>query len=319
MILREYERFIVECELVVSMTPKEAPFIGFEDSNHYLVKYINSGNAVYKMFNGRVSVRAVKAIDNDDSISILFIYNDKDASDPSFSNDTTGSVRTEKKLKDEGIAVSAHLTVMKKSASKKFKNSCLALLEEVPGLNRRNIASALTHFFKEATDYECDSPNSKGKIHPRQIISLDSCATHNLKELMKTGKLRGFTAVQSSVNERLDEDSEIPVLIKERTMRLGVGSLMGDKAVGVIEQVRKKVLGEEYSKLRVSYTDKNGRNKSIDIDAREEDALSKGYSKVVKVELTDLISQCEDTIHDDLNNKMLTHLASMGSSEDDFR
>ena len=318
MILREYERFVVECEFVVAMTPKEAPYVSLKESCGYLVEYINSGHALYKMLNDRVSVRAKKAVDNGDSITILFIYNDKDAADPSFSNESTGSVRTEKKLKGEGIAVSAHLTVMKYPVSKKLKNSYPALLEEVPGLNRRSIGAALTNFFKEATDYEWKSPTSKAILHPRQLITLDAYSSHNLDELMKTGKLRGFTAVQSSVNERLDEDGETPIIVKERTMKIAVGSLMGNKAVAAIEQVKKKVFGQEYSKLRVSYTDNNGRNKSLELDTREEDSLSKGYSKVVKIDLTVPIGQCEKAIHKTLNEKMLDYLDSMGCYKDDI-
>ncbi len=73
-------------------------------------------------------------IDNAGNRAILLLENsNKDAADPSFSHQHTGSIRTEAKKLDEGVAVSAHLfaDLVPTSSS---PGSYHVLLEAVPGL-----------------------------------------------------------------------------------------------------------------------------------------------------------------------------------------
>lgn len=309
MLLLENERYVIECNLMLTSIPVNAPHIPFSECIPSLILYIKDKKAFYSMRNERASIHIQDYKLTDDFLSLLLVYSDKDASDPSFSKFETGDTRTVKKEDGEGLAVSAHLVIGLIPPNDKKPYLYNVLLEEVPGINKGNVNSAMTKFLSECTDFEFISDKKKN-LQCRPKFSLEVKAGHALTEMLSSGWVTGFSAVKHiDKNNKLDEDGEL--VIEEEKIVIKAKKTKGKRAIEMIAKVNKLVGKKDYSSLYVKFVDDNKRQKTLNFNTRDENIGTKIFSKVEKIILADNMIQCEKCIHEELNGKMKTYITKM--------
>lgn len=312
MLLQDNERYIIECSLKLSPFPDNAPSMTLEQCAPYLTELIDEGKAVYVYQKEMCSLRIKDYDYSDGYLTLLLQLADKKASDPAFSHFETGETRTEKKRENEGIASTAHLVIAVKPGNEDFPNMYDAVLEEVSGITKTIVGQALTKFFDEATDFDFKSPDTGRKIRCRPKVELEAHPSHALGEMLKKGWVTGFSVVKTKADARMDEDSGLKV--EEEQLKIKVEKRSrSEKAMQQIKQLLDFAVDNKYSKVVVRYLDANKRHKSLPISAREKNVADMFFSKSDKITLASNIKQCEDKIHEELDEKLCQKLAEMAN------
>ncbi|WP_337039002.1 hypothetical protein [Pantoea anthophila] len=315
MLLGDYERYVVECELEFARTPKDAPSMPASDALEAVQKMFSSGRASYSISNGKATVKIVDMARNQDDgyTTILFQYANSEASDPHFANKKTGVSRKATRDADEAPAVTSHICIKHSPRDKSlFPDLYKAIVEEVPGLTKSLIASTLTWMISESTNYSFERVEGKKprEIKCRPLISLSPYASKTLKESLQTGVLTGMSAVRYKNNEKLDDDGEINII--QETMVLSFKNTTGQKAIDLVKKASDIVRGMEYSDLKITRKDKNKRLVSEEIDISYEksieDIADTIFAEKEKVILSQIIETCQKKIHQQLAGKMAAAL-----------
>jgi hypothetical protein len=307
MILEDYERYVIEYEFELARIPKDAPSMPLRSCLPYLTKLVDDGKACHKFSNDKAAARVIayKVSDDDKYVTILLQLADEKASDPAFAQIETGKSRTVHKADGEGLAVTAHLMIKLDPINDTFPDTYSALLEEVPGITRTIVGAMLSAMFHEAVDFdfirETEGKKSRCKCRPRAF--LHPLAGQSLSECFKTGWLVGFSAVQHSKENLLDEEGE--VTITESRLTLSTKKSRAEKAIELVTRTLNLVTKRGYTGLRILYEDENKRRKGIPVDNKRKDIMAQALVKTELVRLADKIEQCQQDIHDDLNGKML--------------
>ncbi|RYV03778.1 hypothetical protein SOPP22_02845 [Shewanella sp. OPT22] len=314
MLLQEYQRFALECTLVVGKMPEDAPNFNLEKFLPKLVKFVNDNKAVHKTKDDTVSLRLSKVETEEKYISLLFQYADKNAADPSFSHTETGKTRTVYKEAGEGISVSAHLIINRKPTGELFNTYHDAVLEEVPGISRSVIEAGLTHILSECAVEEFEREDAKKPIKCRPKISLRHNGSAKLNDLLKNGTINGFVAVKTRVDNSLDEEGELKVA--DERLVLKVKRSRGEKALALINKAKDKIKDRQYSKLQIRYKGDNKRSSTLDVGVREENIAEKMFAKSSQIDVDEPIAQCQEIIHTKLKSKMVLILNRMIEEND---
>ncbi|HII3257675.1 TPA: hypothetical protein ACY3ID_004435, partial [Citrobacter amalonaticus] len=276
MLLGDYDRYVVECEMELVRAPKDAPSMPVLDTLKAVKKLFISKKAIYSIENGKSTVRIVDMAINEDEgyTTILLQYANANASDPHFANKKTGVSRKANRDVDEAPAVTSHLCIKHTPRDKNlFPDLYKVLVEEVPGLTKSLMASALTWMIDESTDYTFmrDEGKKPREIQCRPIINISPYASKTLKESLSTGMLTGMTAVRYKNNRQLDDDGDINIV--QESMVLSFKKTTGQKALDLVKKTSDIVRGMEYSDLKITRKDKNRRTHSDEIDVSYEKSI----------------------------------------------
>ncbi|PNM24628.1 hypothetical protein A6J66_010805 [Yersinia enterocolitica] len=311
MLLGNYDRYVVQCEVELGRTPKDAPTMPASDALLAVQAMFKANKAIYSIGAGKSTVRIVdmKRDDAKGHTTILFQYANSEASDPHFANKKTGESRKADRADDEAPAITCHICIKHTPHNAElFPDLYKAIVEEVPGLTKSLISSALTWMISESTNYtfERKEGNKSREIKCRPIINITPYASKTLQESLKTGVLTGMTAVRYKNNKKLDEDGDIHVI--QETMILAFKKTRGQKAIDLVKKASDLVRGMEYSNLKLTRKDQNKRVISDEIDVSYEksieDIADTIFSEKEKIILTDIIEMCQKQIHAQLATKM---------------
>lgn len=311
MLLGDFDRYVVECEIELARAPKDAPSMPAADALSAVQKMFAAGKAIYSIQGGKSTVRIVdmKRNEAEKYTTILFQYANSEASDPHFANKKTGESRKANRKKDEAPAITCHVCISHSPRNEKlFPDLYKAMVEEVPGLTKSLMASALTWMISESTSYtfERKENNKPREIKCRPIINISPYASKTLKESLKTGTLTGMTAVRYKNNKKLDDDGDIHII--QETMVLSFPNTRGQKAIQLVKKASDIVRGMEYSDLKLTRKDMNKRTVSDEIDVSYEksieDIADTIFAEKEKVTVMDMIEMCQKEIHEQLAGKM---------------
>lgn len=312
MLLGDFDRYVVECEMELARAPKDAPSMPVSDTMKAVQNLFKSGKAKYSIGDGKSTVRIVdmKRSESNGHTSILFQYANSNASDPHFANKLTGESRKADRSDDEAPAVTCHVCISHTPRDEHlFPDLYRMFVEEVPGLTKSLMASALTWMIHESTDYSFIRNDGKKQreISCRPIISINPYASKTLQDSLKTGTLTGMTAIRYKNNKKLDEEGDITVI--QETMVLSFQSTTGQKAINLVKKASDYARGMEYSNLKLTRKDKNKRVVSDEIDVSYEksieDIADTIFAQKEKIILSTKIETCESKLHSQLTGKML--------------
>jgi len=290
-------------ELVVAPIPEDAPNIFLPDFIGDLKKFADDSGAVH-IFDKNTKalrLRECKIDEKQKLVHLLVNYADTNLTDPAFENLETGDLRIEPKLRGEGIAVSTHLTIDLVPKSPK-EPIYAAYLEDVPGIGRTKLVPFLTSIAKQAgINFPWTDPNKKER-KSRPSFTLVGAQSQKLKDDLKAGRLSWIELSKHHVDSRFDEEG----ILEEdrRTIVLKVKKNMKDKAVDLINRVRKKARDEGYTDMKVAYSPEEGRQTSAKFGTAREDVGDVLTIKVSEILLGQPRLQCETDLRDDVVTKL---------------
>ena len=306
MLLDDYSRYVIDCELEMGRIPKDAPDMPLRKCLPFFIKLIDSGKAVYP-FNNEKSVLRIISYDVSDpnALTLLFQLSDSGVSDPAFAKLATGESRVVKKGDGEGVAATAHLVIALDPINASFSDIYAAVFEEVPGVTKTLIGACMTSFMADAVSLEFERVNGskRSTVKCRPSISLQPLAGQSISDCLKDGWLLGFTVVQKSKNAVLDDDGDLRV--EETRLMIKTPKTRAEKAMALVKKTVGHFQNTEYTGLRLMYEDGDKRRKGIQLDARRDDYLASSFVRTEHVVLSEQILHCQDSIHPDLNHKML--------------
>ncbi|QSX40885.1 hypothetical protein [Shewanella cyperi] len=309
MIIQQYERYLLECNFGVRKHPDDAPDFDLERILPKLKSMVASNKAVYEIKNGDVSLRLNQLNIDDQTVTMLFQYADKKATDPTFTEILTGKTRTAEKKEGEGISVSAHLVIQRKPSSEALKIFHHAILEEVPGITRQILANGLTHMLAICAQSTYQRDGEKKDLKCRPMVSLEFNGNEKLSSLLNKGTIRGFVAFRDAVDNKMDEDSEFTV--KDERITLVALKTRGEQALRLIEDAKGWVNKRQYTRLQIKYVGDNKRQRTLEVGVRERDIAEKMFAKSSLVSVSEPIAQCQEVVHAKLHEKILIKLHDM--------
>lgn len=317
--LEANRRWAYYYDLNLESYPADAPAFEMEDVLQKVKAYWSNGKAVYKYRNQEVTVRIADIKFSKEYAAILIHHSDIKATDPAFSNTTTGELRVEEKEDDEGIAVGCHI-IIRRTSLPGNKSRYLTMIEEVTGVPKSIIVQFLTAVLRGCCQKTFStSANSKKKYSSRPRVKLEGHGSSTLKESLEKGALQNITLVEKGTGEYFDDNQELLVTGKQLSLKV-TGGPIGDAALNIIANALK--LGKkEYHHVRVVYSEvvdkkkkkmPDGKVKSIekkkqrtvDFETRNRKFADSLFTKSESIKLTDEIGQCEKVIHPELSRKM---------------
>ncbi|AJE08362.1 hypothetical protein [Mannheimia haemolytica] len=310
-ILNEYERYLIECELTLTPFPEDAegaitmddlinPLLQIKTSDVYLRNHETSSFSIVKS----------KMIEDRYLMLLIQAANGR-ASDPAFSKLKTGESRTVHKEIDEGVAVSVHLMIDTQARDKLFPNKYLAILEEIPGLTRGVVAEILTHFTK-GLNFSFVRKSNGNSIGCRPIFKLDFYASQTFEESFKNGYLCSITATRSTRLKGMDVNGA--EVVEEHKLVIKPKRTTKELALQTLAKASQLFKDKGYSKLKIVRSE-NSRKTSTDYDIPDnldnydnavQDLSQATFAKKHRVKLAAKISSCQNNFHTDLENKMLS-------------
>ena len=306
--LKERERWILFCDIVLKPSPENAPFMPMGEGVESLLERQQTGDSYKLLDNDNAAIRITDmSIDNENQIANLLIqYADKSVADPAFGNLETGVLRFEPKLDGEGIAVSAHMAISLVPRTPR-SNIYLTLIEDVPGITRSRIAPFLTSEFKHSCDFMFRDENGQNN-RCRPLVTVVSHASQTLREELRRGQLNSIDLIKLDYQEpRFDEQGYTREISRHIKLRLS-RAYLGEAALGVIEQVRIKALQEGYNELRVRYKRYEGKQVTAPIDDVRENASDKLFARLELARFQNPLSQCLEQLEVAMVNKMSTFI-----------
>lgn len=294
--LNSLNRWINYYDIIVTSSPHNAPDIPLGGSLEYLYSRQQAGKSVKLISNETAAIRiADMDIDKTNNIaSLLLQYSDTNASDPVFADLESGKLRLEPKLKGEGVAVSAHMTISLTPTEP--EGECyLALLETVPGVTRTKITPFLNSEFKLACDWEFE--DEKKQVRDcRPLVELRGYMAQSLKEGLEKGRLLGIELVKHS---RGKTEFDIPGFTNEEKRKVLIKPstfLTGNVAIDTINKIKDMAKGLSYDDIRINF--KSQRQQTIECSTRQQDAADALYTKSTLIKVTDPLTQCSESLHE---------------------
>lgn len=265
---------------------------------------VDAGNAV-KLYNQRtraVRISEMKYVDGDAQAVLLLQLCDQNGSDPVFGELNTGNLRVEPKLAGEGIAVSSHI-VISTDIVPFTADHHKTLVESVPGISKSIIEPFLNALLRDAfTGQEFRNPATKAMCQLKPKLEILSHGSQTLMDTLNGAKLHNVKLVSTVKKGGMDKTAYTE--LSERAVRYKIIKQppLKDKK-RLLEILRRKGQQSGYSKVSISYS-KDGRQASLDLD-KNEDAATKLFTKSEKIILGNSINQCESSVHQELETKMI--------------
>lgn len=309
--LHPTKRLILFYDIFLKSFPEGAPPIPLKEAIERLIPRWRKKESVKLINNETASIRLKDlGIDEDSDIAYFLInYSDTNIVDPVFENLETGKLRTEAKLKGEGISVSTHLVVSLVNSTKSDRHY-LAVLEDVPGIGKTKLEPFLTSEFKEVSDFSFeDEANRERDCRP--IIEFQGHLSQKLKDDIKDGALREIELIKYRTDdEEFDEDGCLEE--KSRKVLIKVqGSFVGRAALAILNKVRKKAAEAGYNDFRVRFK-KGTRERDVKVDSlvNREDIGDVIYVCQEVLDLTKSLPQSSDRVQKELLKKMIDLIES---------
>ncbi len=301
--LSNLERWVLTFDFCFKPTHIEAPDIPITDILARIDNLVQRGRAVKAYNKGTRVIRISKSryVSGDTSATFLVQLCDQNASDPVFANLTTGTLRVEPKLAGEGIAVSSHV-IISTTPSENTVDHFKTLVESVPGISKSIIEPFMNAVLKEAFEgSEFVNPATRAKCQLKPRLEIISYGSQTIMEALQGGKIHNVRLVSTQKKGGLDKTAYTELIERVVKLKIMKQPLAKDKW-RLLKIFRRKGFNKGYNKVSISYS-KDGKQSSLELD-RNEDAATKLFTKSEKILLPDGINQCEENIHEDLEQKM---------------
>lgn len=307
--LSSLERWVLFFDFGIKPSNDEAPHLPFSMIAPRIVSLFERGEATKLYLNGQRAFRIsdVRYNQDDEFITLLVQLSDKRIADPVFGNLESGDLRYEPKLAGEGIAVSCHM-IIKTSPTANSSDRYKAVVESVPGITKSSFEPFLNWVLNASYENEeFISPVSRRKLRLKPVLTVISHASKTLEETLSGAKLRGLKLVSTSRVDGMDKNPYTKV--SESSIKFDVVKQPGrESKLRLLRTLRARGAKEGYNRLVISYS-KDGKQTSVDLSVQE-DAATKLFTKQEKLIIPDGVEQCEPSIHEDLENRMIVLLDS---------
>lgn len=313
-------RWVYFYDFYLKSIPKEAPDFKIADVIKNLTNLTNQNKAIHQYRHKEVTMRIREMKVTKERAEILIHLSDIKATDPAFSNNVTGNVRTEKKQPNEGIAVACHVIIKLAPVDPK-QNRFLAVIEEVKGIPRSQIEAFLTALMKLSCSREFIKSDNDDKPKPcRPSVKLAAHGGKNLKDILTTGELKGITLIKDNSGVHFDDKKELE--IAEESIKLkNLGAKIGRGAIELINSVREKAKKDKFDQVKVVYSEvidtkvkklANGKvskknttkQRTMNFNPRKANLADDLFTRSEPVKLDKEIGQCDEMLHSELVNKM---------------
>ncbi len=301
--LSNLERWVSTFDFCFRPTHAAAPDISIDEIFKRLKKLTDSGRAVktYNRATRAMRISHMEYDEGDESATLLVQLCDKNGSDPVFGELLTGNLRVEPKLEGEGIAVSSHV-VISSTVSPNTADHYKTLVECVPGISKSVMEPFINAMLRDAFEgVEFINPATRAKCQHRPKLDILSHGSQTIIDALKGGRIHNVKLVSTKKIGGLDATPYTE--LSERVVKYKVVKQPSSKyKERLLAILRKKGAQDGYTRVSISYS-KDGKQASLDLD-RGEDAATKLFTKSEKVILPDGIKQCEEVIHEDLEQRM---------------
>lgn len=302
--LSDLERWVGVFDFRIRPSHDQAPNLPIEEIIPRISNLFGNGGAVKMYLNGVRALR-VSQLRHDPvekTLTVLMQLSDKRMADPVFADLERGTLRVEPKLEGEGIAVSAHF-VIKTEPNVNSVDHYKAVVECVPGITKSVFEPFLNWLLRasyENEEFVSALTNKKYKLRP--VLEVLSHTSQTLEESLAGSRLQGIRLISTSRVKGMDKNPYTETV--EKAIKLKVVKQPGRTAKNrLLSSLWERGKRDGYNKLSISYS-KDGKQSSLDLDLRE-DAATKLFTKMERIILPDGIGQCEEQIHEDLNERMV--------------
>lgn len=313
--LRNDERWVVFMESGFRWVPREAPdMLDMKQLGALLEKVVGTKDADQypdpKNHDEVVSLDSVTYYppSKPEALVLLFSYSNVKGADPGFKNLRTRTKRTEKKRTDEAVAASAHLVIWLKQKDRKKHSYYPALIEDVEGLGKTKMQSAITSIIgvKQRFSFKDEDGHARAAAVKFEMLGLDD---EQVTDDVSGGTLSYFVAIR----ERKDApsfDDELDVKITREEVKLKPKEkVIGNRSVKAwLNKLSKSARAKDYDRVRVHYERKDGKNRSITFGTHREDAEDFLIKRIDKIELKTTVAQTHDKPCEELVKAMVAQL-----------
>lgn len=286
--LRNDERWVVFMEAFVSFVPKKSPnVLTVDELRNALHGVVGTASAVH-IFDQKKADEAVtldfadyEIIDGKKYLVLLFSYTNKNGADPGFRHMATGANRTEGKKPGEAVAASAHLVISTVEKNFGGKTFWPALIEDVAGIGKTKMQAAVTAMIASALRFQFKNEDQKVQAANARF-QLQGLDEESVQKDLKGGKLQYFVAIRDLKGEVRYDDA--PLAASRETVRLKpVGDGLVDDIKGLFGKVAAAVKKRGYDRVRVHYSRKDGKGRSLTFGTHREDAEDFLIRRVEKI------------------------------------
>jgi hypothetical protein len=309
-VLSEFERWVSIFEFKITPSHDEAPSMPFEQIIPRITSLFDRGEAVNLYSNGtrafRISDLHVDEVNR--AVTMLIQLSDTNMSDPVFSHLDSGVLRVEPKLDGEGIALSAHMLI-KMDATDDSVDHYKVVIENIPGITRSRFQPFLKWLLRKAyEDEEFVSQISRKTYKIRPELEVISYVSETLDQSLAGATLQGFRLLKTSRVENVMDQTNFTRAVEKSIKFKMMAQPDRQQKRTLIETMRARGDSDGYNKLVISYA-RDGKQSSIELDTRE-DAGVQLFTKTEKILVPSGISQCEQSIHNELEESMVRILNS---------
>ncbi len=268
-------------------------------------KCLADTEGLVKTFKGgtiALRVRDIQIDEENDVAIILFVYVDKNVSDPAFGHLEKNIIRTEPKLEGEGIALSFHYIL----SLKKIPNiGYIAVKEQIPGLQSSYSLSFLRNYFKTFGITKSDEDEN---ISSWPELIIDTLASQKLTDDVNTrGVISGLQLIKKYTPEKLDERAHM----KENTHRISIKleKVGGEESLSIVERIINKY-SQKFPEARLTIKREEGKSYTVKTKADIHAVKELVYGKTEKIGVGASLPQCSEAIQRDLTTKMIKLLVA---------
>ena len=239
MLLETNARYLVRHELKIRSFRDRGKPLSFRtlgdkiDIENILANAIADGKASFPLKNSDViSITKLDVREKDNIAILLFRRSDPDAATPVFENTKTKRLRLSDKKEDEAEAVSAHAFV--NLTERETPNPTYrTVLEEVPGIGRSFVQSALQVIVREHTYLFRNEHGETKDTHP--VLWLEGIPSETIGGALSGGALEHVELVRPPKIKGLDLDT---VVAHEERMRLTVKATSKKGILATLDRIR---------------------------------------------------------------------------------
>lgn len=310
LVLRNDERWVVFMESSIRWVPAEAPdMLDIRQLGALLAKIV--GTSAASQYIDPKNQDEVVTLDSatwyppkkPEALVLLFSYSHAKGADPGFKNLKTRRNRIERKKQDEANAASAHLVVSLTQKSRKKHHYYPAVIEDVEGLGKTKMQRAINQMIDAARKFSFKDEDGNTKAaHARfEMFGLDDEQVTNDVE---GGTLSYFVAIRELRNTPSFDDELDVRMTREEVKLKPKEKVVGSSLKAWLNKLAKAAESRNYDRVRVHYSRKDGKNRSITFGTHREDAEDFLIKRVEKISLKTVVGQTHDAPCDELVKSM---------------
>ncbi len=283
---------------------KDIPLDGIlrslEDENRKegFVKLIDNEQAAVRLSDINVDFQTNTA-------TLLITYADKRGADPVFANLEKGTLRSERKLDGEGVAISAHLMFGLKANA--INGLYPAILEDVPGIGRTLLEPFLRSAFKNASSYKFQNQNK----NEQKTWPVPTLVVKQSEQLSKSLSSGGYlTEVEVTKYEATGGFDQIAGLQEKKTTTVIKisGRPTGNMATDLLNKIKIFANNKKYYDMRVRWVNANKQTKTVALGTARADVGDVLFGRVERIGVSTPLPQCSEKIQSELHSAMLKYI-----------